>query len=154
MSRYLVDANVLLRFLETTDAQHEATTKAVVELTTQGHTLHITAQNIIEFWAVATRPLENNGFGWELARCVSAVPLLLSSFAFLPDTAQVFEEWQRLVAAYGVNSLHVHDARLVAVIKANGADGILTFNAKHFRRFEAGENIVVIDPAKVQRVRM
>lgn len=27
---------------------------------------------------------------------------------------------------------------------------ILTFSAKHFRRFEAGENIVVVEPASIQ----
>ncbi len=148
MSRYLVDANVLLRWLDEDNTQHATAKGAIDDIEAQGHELYITSQNVIEFWAVATRPVEKNGFGWDLARCISAVPLLLASFDFLPDTAPVFDEWQRLAAAYGVTSLHVHDVRLVAVIKANGVDGILTFNAKHFRRFETGENIVVIDPAK------
>jgi hypothetical protein len=79
--------------------------------------------------------------------CGAFVAGLIRLFA---QHGQVFIEWQRLVATYGVHSLHVHDARLVTVIKANGADGILTFNAKHSRHFETGENIVVIDPANVQ----
>lgn len=150
MSRYLVDSNVLLRYLETTDVRHAEAVKAVNGLTAQGHTLHIAPQNIIEFWAVASRPIEKNGFGWDVSRCVSSVPLLLAAFEYLPDTMAIFDEWQRLAAAYGAVGLHVHDTRLVAVMKAHGVEHILTFNAKHFRRFEAGESIVVVEPSSVQ----
>lgn len=146
MSRYLIDANVLLRWLESSDPRHTTVKSAMMALEAQGHTLCITAQNIIEFWAVASRPMDANGFGWDLSRCNAAVPLLIASFEFLPDTAAVFEEWRRLVADHGVSSVQVHDTRLVAVMKAHGIDGILTFNAKHFRRFTAGEGIVIVDP--------
>lgn len=150
MSRYLVDSNVLLRWLDTSNAQHATAKNAIDTLDAQGHTLYVAPQNIIEFWAVASRPIEQNGFGWDLARCVSSVPLLLASFEYLPDTSAIFDQWQRLVAAYNVSGLHVHDTRLVAVTKAHGVDHILTFNAKHFRRFESGESIVVVEPASVQ----
>lgn len=150
MSRYLVDSNVLLRYLDTTDAAHQTAVKAVNGLISQGHRLQIAPQNIIEFWAVASRPLEKNGFGWDVARCQSSIPLLLASFVLLPDTLTIFDEWQRLVAAYGIIGLHVHDTRLVAIMKAHGVDSLLTFNAKHFRRFEADESIVVVEPASVQ----
>lgn len=143
---YLVDANVLIRYLEKSDARHKAAVNSIEGLTAQGHTLHITAQNISEFWAVASRPANVNGFGWDLARCNAAVSLLLVSFDFLPDTAAIFDEWRRLVTAFGVSGVQVHDARLVAVMKAHDIGSILTFNAKHFRRFEAGENIEVVDP--------
>ncbi len=150
MSRYLVDSNVLLRWLDTTDEEHTTAKNAINSLDEQGHNLHVAPQNIIEFWAVASRPVEKNGFGWDVARCRSSVPLLLASFDLLDDAPAIFGEWQRLVATYGVIGLHVHDTRLVAVMKAHGVDSLLTFNAKHFRRFEAGENIVVVEPASVQ----
>ena len=151
MNRYLVDANVLLRWLDSSDPQHAIAKNAIDTLDEQGHDLHITAQNVIEFWAVASRPLHNNGFGWDVARCYSSVSLLLKSFEYSPDTAAIFDEWQRLVAKHSVTSLHVHDTRLVAVIKTHNLDGILTFNEKHFRRFEANENIVVLEPAAVNQ---
>lgn len=98
MSRYLVDANILLRWLDISNAQHTTAKNAVDTLDAQGHALHITSQNIIEFWNVASRPLEHNGFGWDMARCLASVPLLLASFEYSPDTATIFDQWQRLVA--------------------------------------------------------
>ena len=150
MNRYLVDSNVLLRWLDTTDEEHSTAKNAIDALDAQGHSLHIAPQNIIEFWAVASRPIDKNGFGWDVARCISSVPLLLASFDYLPDTTAIFDEWRRLVTVYSVVGLHVHDTRLVAVMKAHGVDSLLTFNAKHFQRFEAGENIAVVEPASVQ----
>jgi len=147
---YLLDANVLLRWLETSDPRHTRVKAAIAALENQGHTLHITPQNVIEFWAVASRPTADNGFGWDLPRCDAAVPLLLASFEFLPDTPAIFDEWWRLVKVCGVSGVQVHDTRLVAVIKTHGLDGILTFNTRHFRRFEIGEGIAVIDPATVK----
>lgn len=87
---YLLDANVLLRWLETSDPRHTRVKAAIAALENQGHTLHITPQNVIEFWAVASRPTADNGFGWNLPRCDAAVPLLLASFEFLPDTPAIF----------------------------------------------------------------
>ncbi|WP_332974419.1 MULTISPECIES: hypothetical protein [unclassified Microcoleus] len=39
----------------------------------------------------------------------------------------------------------MHDARLVAIMKANGAAHILTLNVKDFTRY-ANEGILPIDP--------
>lgn len=143
---YLVDANVLIRYLEESDVRHTAAVNAIEGLIAQGHTLYLTSQSIIEFWAVASRPADVNGLGWDLARCNAALPLLLAALEFLPDTAAIFEEWRRLVTTYGVSGVQVHDTRLVAVMKTHNISGILTFNTKHFRRFVTGENIEVVDP--------
>lgn len=151
MLTYLVDTNVLVRYLEESDARHTAAVDAIEGLTAQGHTLYLTSQSIIEFWAVASRPADVNGLGWDLARCSAALPLLLTALELLPDTAAIFEEWQRLVMTYGVSGMQVHDTRLVAAMKTHNIDGILTFNAKHFRRFEAGEGITVFDPSNKQQ---
>jgi predicted nucleic acid-binding protein len=44
--------------------------------------------------------------------------------------------------------VQVHDARLVASMKANGVTHILTFNISDFARYEV-EGIVVVDPVTV-----
>jgi predicted nucleic acid-binding protein len=143
-----VDANILLRWLETSDASHVIVRHAIESLEEDGHILHITSQSIIEFWAVASRPTSSNGFGWDLARCATAVQLLMASFQFLPDNAAIFEEWQTLVNKYGVSGVKVHDTRLAAVMKVYELDGIFTFNVRDFQRFIT-ESITVIEPSKI-----
>ena len=58
---YLVDTNVLLRSSQRTHPMSAVADNAVSTLLTQGEILCVTPQNLIEFWAVATRPLANNG---------------------------------------------------------------------------------------------
>ena len=60
---YLVDTNVLLRRARPRDPQYTVARSAIENLVQQGAALHITSQNVIEFWNVLTRPIANNGFG-------------------------------------------------------------------------------------------
>jgi predicted nucleic acid-binding protein len=60
---YLVDTNALLRFADRTHPIHPTICAAVRKLRTSNHQLHATPQNFVEFWNVATRPAERNGFG-------------------------------------------------------------------------------------------
>ena len=53
---YLVDTNVLGRLANKTDAQHAVALHAVVELHRHSEILHLTAQVLIEFRNIATRP--------------------------------------------------------------------------------------------------
>jgi predicted nucleic acid-binding protein len=50
-----------------------------------------------------------------------------------------------LVVAFSVSGVQVHDARLVAVMKVNSIDRILTLNTADFVRY-ANEGIVAVDP--------
>ncbi len=50
-----------------------------------------------------------------------------------------------MVVAFGVSGVQVHDARLVAVMKVNSIDRILTLNTADFVRY-ANEGIVAVDP--------
>lgn len=45
----------------------------------------------------------------------------LRAFVFTsPDTPQVYLEWRQLVVKHAVSGVQVHDARLVAGMKAHG----------------------------------
>ena len=63
MASDLADTNLLLRLADSGSSQHHIATKALVRLFGQGDEVFLTPQNLIEFWAVATRPVEANGFG-------------------------------------------------------------------------------------------
>jgi predicted nucleic acid-binding protein len=54
MADYLLDTNVLLRFSDAASPVHATAVDAVAVLLSRGDRVYITAQNLIEFWAVAT----------------------------------------------------------------------------------------------------
>jgi len=65
---YLVDTNVLLRSIQQADPMRADARRAAATLTRQDQQLSIVAQNLIEFWAVATRPAVNNGLALSILR--------------------------------------------------------------------------------------
>ena len=135
MADYLLDTNVLLRFSDAASPVHATAVDAVAVLLSRGDRVYITAQNLIEFWAVATRPVDANGFGWDARQAEQEVGKLLNFFLFLDDTPSVFRHWLALVTAHAVSGKQVHDARLAAVMEAHGVASILTFNTRDFSRY-------------------
>ena len=132
---YLVDTNVLLRSVQPTHSAHDTAVNAIQMLLERSETLCLTSQNLIEFWAVATRPIAANGLGWTVAETMQEIAELKSFFILQPDTPVVFAEWEKLVAQYQVIGKQVHDARLVAVMKTYQISSLLTFNIADFKRF-------------------
>lgn len=149
-ARYLLDSNTLLRISDPTSATHQAALDAVAQLTTTGAVLCITAQNLVEFWNVATRPKDKNGLGFSVANVQNEVAKHQAAFTFLPDAPAVFGQWERLVSAYEVKGVQVHDTRLCAVALTYKVGNVLTFNGKDFRRF-APEGITAVDPASITK---
>jgi predicted nucleic acid-binding protein len=145
---YLVDTNVLLRFADRTHALHPVTRSAVRQLRHDGHRLQVTAQNCVEFWNVATRPTTRNGFGLTTFDTGHLLRLIERLFPLLPDTPAFYPEWRRLVVAFNVAGVQVHDARLVAAMHVHAVTHILTFNAADFTRY-ATAGIVAVDPIRV-----
>jgi predicted nucleic acid-binding protein len=136
MATYLLDTNVVLRFLDTNSPINPSVRQAVTLLRSKGHALTICSQNIIEAWAVATRPLEANGFGWSLKQTHSEMNRLLNLYELLPDTADIFTMWLELVTTTNVSGKQVHDARLAATAKAHDIENLLTLNPNDFKRFD------------------
>ena len=95
---------------------YRETARAVDILLAHEDELFVVAQNLIEFWAVATRPIANNGLGLSLDRATQELTKLKASFPVLPDTADILPEWEQLVVKHQVLGKQVYDARLVAVI--------------------------------------
>jgi predicted nucleic acid-binding protein len=146
MPTYLIDTNLLLRIADTGAASHSVAISVIEKLLADGHPLYLTAQNIIEFWSVATRPVTSNGLGWDCQVAANASNQFLSQFSFLEDNPTVFNLWFSLVSVERIAGRKVHDTRLVAVMQAYGIEHLLTFNTVDFQRF-AG--IKAIDPATI-----
>ena len=108
--------------------------------------LQITTQNLIEFWAVCTRPVANNGLGLTIVQAEAEVISLREVFAFLPDIPEILTEWERIVTRYQVIGKQAHDAHLVAAMLAHGLTHLLTFNHRDFKRFT---EITVVTPQNI-----
>ena len=124
----LIDTNVLLRLVQPMNADSHLARNTLDKLRRSDQKLVIATQNLIEFWAVATRPAANNGFGMNIERAKREIGDFKSILEVLPETDQILPEWERLVVTYQVSGKNAHDARLVAVMNVNRIERILTFN--------------------------
>jgi predicted nucleic acid-binding protein len=131
----LLDTNILLRALDRHHQQYRTVRRAIIVLRRQGHGLFLTSQNLIEFWAVATRPVDSNGLGMSIRWTLAQVLMMKRLFQLLPETAGILGEWERLVTDQQVSGKKVHDARLVAVMTLYRITHILTFNMRDFTRY-------------------
>ena len=145
---YLVDTNVLLRFLRHDDPSHQIVQDTVHKLEAGGHQLQTTLQNLAEFWNVSTRPANENGFGQTPVETDQLLQELELLFSLLSDSDDVYREWRRLVVKYNVAGVQVHDARLAAAMIAHNVTHILTFNVTDFERYKP-EGIMAVNPAAV-----
>lgn len=152
----LVDTNVLLRDSDASSAQHLIARTALKALAGQNTHLIVAPQNLIEFWAAATRPIAVNGLGLSPSQVAASLAGFKVAFKLLPDSPAIFPQWERLTTRYAVQGKQAHDCRLVAFMLVHGITHLLTFNAAHFRRYEGtppnSEGITVIDPASVPPV--
>ena len=135
MAQYALDTNVLLRAAAPTSAHHTAAVEAIKRVLARGDELFLAPQVLVEFWSVATRPVEVNGYGWTAKDAEAKVAELLRQFPLLPETPAVFPEWLRLVSRQGILGKQVHDARLVALLNVHGVAHLLTFNVDDFQPY-------------------
>jgi predicted nucleic acid-binding protein len=54
----LLDTNILLRFLQPHHPHSPLAERALNILRTRNEVLNLTAQNLVEFWAAITRPVD------------------------------------------------------------------------------------------------
>jgi predicted nucleic acid-binding protein len=132
---YLVDTNLLARSTQPHVPEYAVATQAIAHLGRQGCRLCITAQNLIEFWSVATRPENVNGLGMSQQEALMELRRFEQLFVLLPDVPAIYLEWLQLVVAAGVAGRQVHDARLVAVMRTHAVTHLLTFNGGDFVRY-------------------
>jgi len=145
---YVVDTNVLVRWVNRLDPDVRVANAALRRLHAQQELLHVTAQNLMEFWSVATRPVASNGLGRTPAQARGLVDKIGRLFPLLPSGERVFERWLYLVTAAAVSGRQVHDAHLAALMLVHGIERVLTFNVAEFARFQAF-GVIAVHPKDV-----
>ena len=132
---YLIDSNILLRISKRDDPDHALVDAALATLAEAGALLCYTHQNIAEFWNVATRPVNRNGFDLSISDADRQIRSFEKRMILLPDNEAIYYEWRRLVVAHAVSGAKVHDARLVAAMNVHAVTHLLTLNTNDFARY-------------------
>jgi hypothetical protein len=70
---YLVDSNVLLRWVKPDDRDYPLVVSAIDATLQGGAVFCYTSQNVAEFWNTCTRPLDRNGYGRRCRPCGEAM---------------------------------------------------------------------------------
>src|ERR1019366_7519195 len=139
----VADTNIFLRILQPHHPHRSIAERALGALRARGEVMNVAPQNLVELWAVATRPVGENGLGLTSEQTAREIDQIKRLWTLLPEVP-LFEEWERLVRTYQVCGRNTHDARLAAAMYVHGIENILTFNGKDFVRYT---EIKVIDPA-------
>ena len=146
MPRVLIETNILLRAIDLGHSQQQQAVDSQIALRLAGEELCIFYQNLIEFRAVATRPVSANGLGMTQQQANSELRSLRSIYVHLSDTPSVFAQWEQLVAVYVSEGKQNHDARIVGAMIVHSKPKILTFNDSDFRRYA---EIDVVSPSDI-----
>ena len=144
---YLADSNILSRLAQPRNPHHAIARHAIITLRQQGEEICLVPQNLIEFWAVATRPMTSNGLGLTINETEYEVKKFKRLFTVYDDIPNIFAEWENLVLKHNVSGKNVHDTRLVAAMLTHNITHLLTFNVKDFKRFN---EITTVDPQSVK----
>lgn len=131
----LVDSNILVFSADPNSPMFNEVTRATTLLLSGGERLCVIPQNLIEFWAVATRPVTSRGLGFSVRQTLAELAQIKSVFQLLHDSPAIYLEWEKLVTQHSVLGKNVHDARLVAAMNVFSLDTLLTSNKPDFKRF-------------------
>jgi predicted nucleic acid-binding protein len=132
---YLVDSNVLIRWVQPEGPQFEVVKRAILRLENADDTPCYTSQNLGEFWNVLTRPANRNGYGLSPEGARIRAEQIEAKFLLLPDAPEIHTEWRLLLVTHSISGVQVHDARLAAAMHVHNVKRILTFNTRDFARF-------------------
>jgi predicted nucleic acid-binding protein len=138
---YLVDSNILLRWVKPDHGDYALVASAIDAILRRGDLLCYTSQNVGEFWNACTRPVDRSGYGLSPQEADRRAKLFEQRLQLLPDSLTVHQEWRKLLVAHGISGVQVHDARLAAAMRVHGVRLILTFNDRDFARYSGIEAI-------------
>ncbi len=114
---------------------HREALEALDRLLARDDRVCVVLQNVIEFWSIATRPVEANGLGHSQSEAEEEPRKIETFFTLLPESPELDVQWRKLVTTHAVSGKKVHDTRLVAAMLVHGVTYLLTFNVQDFTRY-------------------
>src|SRR6266849_807404 len=122
---YLVDSNVLLRWIKPDDRDYPLVVSAIEIALQNDAVLCYTSQNVGEFWNTCTRPIDRDGYALSPQETDRRAKFFEEKLRLLPDSLAAHEEWRKLLVTSGVSGVQVHDARLAAAMRVHGVKRIV-----------------------------
>lgn len=149
MNDISIDASALVRIANDPDPMRHAVLATLDRLADEDVRFFLLPQALSEFYVVATRPFEVNGLGLTVSEADAQIEDFLQWSTLLPDPANSFRLWRRLVTESNTVGKRAHDAKLAASLSALGIRRLVTLNARDFARFNgvAGIDLELIVPA-------
>lgn len=131
----LLDTGVLLRAFDGANPETRSIRRLLRALLLRPERLVVSVQNVAEFWNVATRPADRNGYGLSSERVARQLALIERVCDLVVESAKSYRIWKELLSKHAIAGVAVHDARLVSVMMAQGISTIYTLNSRDFRRY-------------------
>jgi len=103
---YLVDSNVLLRWVKPNHRDYPLIVSATDAILRHDGVLCYTSQNVGEFWNACTRPVDRNGYGLSPQETDRLARTFEEKLRLLPDNLAVHEEWRRILVTHSVSGVH------------------------------------------------
>lgn len=132
-SALFVDTNVLVYANVAESPLHERALGAIQTARKDGQTLWISRQVLREYLVTLTRPQVFSALPRKTV--LNQAQQFIKQFDVAEDTAAVTERLLALLADYRLGGKQVHDANIVATMKACSITTLLTHNVKDFERF-------------------
>jgi predicted nucleic acid-binding protein len=127
--RFFLDTNILIYYLSPLSPFYPATKQTLRRLIASGSMFFIAPQTLYEFWVMATRPEVNGGLGFPPEKARREIHLLLRRFQLLDDSVADWSDIINLAVAEGIIGRRIHDARIIAVMRAHGLTDVLSFDS-------------------------
>jgi predicted nucleic acid-binding protein len=130
-----LDTNVLVAASVNVHPSHARAVVLLSRLLSERVPLVISSQICREFLVVLTRqPVEGRNFSTQEA--IDALDRWRATCTVFDDDLAVLTELIAIVRRYAVKGKQIHDANVIATMRANGVARLATFNAADFHRFE------------------
>lgn len=131
-----VDTNVLLASTDVSRLRHSEAL-AFLESGMDGtQRLFASGQVYREYLVVATRPVEVNGLGLATGSALANLSEFRRCIQMLDENADVADRLSSMVKSYRLKGKRIHDANLVATMRAHGLVRLRTDNPDDFSVFE------------------
>lgn len=129
-----IDTNILVYATDTLSLWHKAAQARLREVHDLGIELIISPQIVREYLSVSTRSSVTTGSP-SIAEIVGNIHVFRTQFRVLDNNALVLDNLMELIRAIPVAGKQVHDANIVATMRAYGIPYLLTHNTIDFVRF-------------------
>ena len=131
-----VDTNVLLAASDRDRPNHTEAVHFLESGLSGKLRLFTNGQVFREYLLVATRSLENNGFGLTPSDALTNLEAFGKCIQLLNESQAVARQLHKLVGRYSLKGKRIHDANIVATMRENGLQHLKTYNKGDFSTFE------------------